>query len=196
MRRSKEDTNETIRLLIETAGQVFTRKGYADAALEDIASEAQLTRGALYHHFGNKKGIFHAVLESVQKRIAERILTESAQSDDVWKQLLLGCRAFVTAAVEPQHKRILLIDGPAVFGWEVWRTMDSQNSVRLLHEQLQLLEREHILQPVSVDALTPVISGALNEAALWIAQQPDEKQALADSMTAVSLMLNGFKRNV
>ncbi|MEF3308744.1 TetR/AcrR family transcriptional regulator [Paenibacillus sp. GYB004] len=194
MRRSKEDTNETIRILIETGGQVFTRKGYADAALEDIASEAQLTRGALYHHFGNKKGMFHAVLESVQMRIAERILTESAQSDDLWDQLLLGCRAFVTAAVEPQHKRILLIDGPAVFGWEVWRTMDSQNSVRLLHEQLQLLEQEHILQPVSIDALTPVISGALNEAALWIAQQPDEKQALADSMTAVSLMLNGFKR--
>jgi len=196
MRRSKEDTNETIRLLIETAGQVFTRKGYADTALEDIASEAQLTRGALYHHFGNKKGMFHAVLESVQIRIAERILTESAQSEDVWEQLLLGCRAFVCAAVEPQHKRILLIDGPAVFGWEVWRTMDSQNSVRLLHEQLQLLEQEQILQPVSVDALTPVISGALNEAALWVAQQPDEKQALADSMTAVSLMLNGFKRNV
>lgn len=194
MRRSKEDTNETIRKLVETAGQVFTRKGYADAALEDIASVAQLTRGALYHHFGNKKGMFHAVLESVQMRIAERILTESAQSEDLWEQLLLGCRAFVTAAVEPQHKRILLIDGPAVFGWEVWRTMDSQNSVRLLHEQLQLLEKEHILQPVSVDALTPVISGALNEAALWIAQQSDEKRALADSMTAIALMLNGFKR--
>jgi AcrR family transcriptional regulator len=192
MRKSKSETNETIRKLIEVARIHFTERGYADSGLEEIAAEAELTRGALYHHFRNKTQLFHVVLESVQKEIAERVETEAAKSDDVWEQLFLGCRAFVTSAVEPQNKRVLLIDGPAVLGPEVWRMMDERHSMRLLREQLQLMEQKGHLKAVSIDAMTHFLSGALNESALWLAQKTDYDQSLEEVMRLLSLMLEGF----
>jgi AcrR family transcriptional regulator len=194
MKRNKEETNETIRKLIEVARNHFTERGYADAALEDIVQEAELTRGALYHHFGNKKGLFLAVLETVQKEVAERVETQAESSEDVWEQLFLGCRAFVMAAVEPRNKRIILVDGPAVLGWEEWRRLDEQNSMRHLQEQLQIMQQQGELKPVSIPALTHILSGALNETALWLAEVPEEKQVLNDSMEVLSLLLEGFKQ--
>ncbi|UHA73532.1 TetR/AcrR family transcriptional regulator [Paenibacillus sp. 481] len=193
MKRNKEDTNETIRKLIEVARMYFTERGYADTALEDIVNETQLTRGALYHHFGNKKGLFQVVLESVQKEVAERVESEAAQSEDMWEQLFFGCRAFVAAAVEPHNKRIMLIDGPAVLGWEEWRKMDEQHSMQLMRSQLQLMQLQGCFAGVSIDALTHFLSGALNESALWIAQMPNSEQSLAESMGVISLLLERFK---
>lgn len=193
MRRNKEETNETINSLIEVARVYFTEHGYANSALEDIAKESGLTRGALYHHFKNKKGLFHVVLESVQKEVAERIETEAAESEDVWEQLLLGCIAFVAAAVEPRSKRIMLVDGPAVLGWETWRSMDEHHSMRLLRGQLHIMEAQGCLKQGSIEAMTHCLSGALNESALWIAQMPDYEQALAETTIIISNMLNGFR---
>ncbi|MDF2662352.1 MAG: TetR family transcriptional regulator, partial [Paenibacillus sp.] len=116
------------------------------------------------------------------------------RSDDVWEQLLLGCRAFVAAAVEERNKRVLLVDGPAVLGWDVWRMMDERNSMRLLREQLHSMNELGCFRPVSIDAMTHSLSGALNESALWIAQMADGVQALEDGMTVISMLLDGFKK--
>lgn len=192
MKRSKEDAHETIVKLVEVARKHFTERGYAESSMEEMVTEAKLTRGALYHHFGSKKGLFQAVLESIQTEIGERVEAEAAQSDDAWEQLLLGCRAFVAAAVEPRIRRILLIDGPAVLGWDAWRRMDEENSMRHLREQLQFMQREGCLKPVPLDAMTHFLSGALNESALWIAQSPDDGQGLEETMTVISHFLKGF----
>lgn len=194
MKTSKaEQKRTTIRKLMEIGREYFSSQGYADAAMEDMVKEAGLTRGALYHHFGNKEGLFLAVFESVQKEIAERVEREAAKSDDPWEQLLRGCLAFVTAAVEDQNRRILLIDSPSVLGWETWRKMDEQNSMRLLREQLHFMEQQGCLKPVSIDALTHILSGAMNEAVLWVAQMPDQEKSLQDVQATISLMLDGYK---
>jgi AcrR family transcriptional regulator len=193
MKRSKEETNETISHLKEVARKHFTEHGYAATVLDEIVKEAKLTRGAVYHHFGSKKGLFLAVLESVQREVAEKVETESAQSKDVWDQLILGCNAFVTAAVEPKNKRIMLIDGPAVLGWETWRSMDEKGSMRLLHEQLQLMHQQGYFESVSIDALTHILSGALNESALWIAQRPNVVESVEETMKIISLLLERFR---
>lgn len=195
MKLSKaEQKKATILKLMEVAREHFSEQGYAHASLEEMVKQAGLTRGALYHHFGSKEGLFLAVLESVQQEIAERIETDAAASDDPWKQLLLGCRAFVTAAVEPRNRRILLLDGPSVLGWDAWRRTDEQNSMRLLREQLQLLQRQGYLRPISVDALTHLLSGAMNEAVLWIAETPDRLQSLEESIAAITLLCEGFRK--
>jgi len=191
MKRNKEDTYETIATLIDVARQHFTAKGYAESSLEEIVADAHLTRGALYHHFGNKRGLFEAVLASVQKEIGERIEHAASQSDHLWEQLTLGCREFVTAAVEPHIRQILLIDGPAVLGWEVWRRMDEENAMRHLREQLQLMQDQGYLKPVPVDAMTHFLSGALNESALWIAQSPNDR-SIEETMSVIAHCLNGF----
>ncbi|MBD0382669.1 TetR/AcrR family transcriptional regulator [Paenibacillus sedimenti] len=188
-----EQKKMTIKRLTEVARTYFSEKGYADASMEEMVKEAGLTRGALYHHFGSKEGIFHAVLESVQQEIAERVEAEAATSEDPWEQLLLGCRAFVAAAVEPRNRRILLLDGPSALGWDVWRKMDEQNSMSLLRDQLHGMEQQGCLKTVSIDALTHLLSGAMNEAVLWIAQMPDQQQSLEETTTAIALMLEGFR---
>lgn len=194
MKRSKEEQKKaTIRKLTEVARAHFSEQGYANASMEEMVKEAGLTRGALYHHFGSKEGLFHAVLEMVQAEIAERVETEAAKSEEVWEQLLLGCRAFISAAVESPNRRILLIDGPSVLGWEAWRRMDAQHSMRLLHEQLQMMQEQGYLRPVSVASLTHLLSGAMNEAVLWISQLPDSQQALREVTESLTLMLAGFR---
>ncbi|MEF3303424.1 TetR/AcrR family transcriptional regulator [Paenibacillus sp. GYB003] len=195
MKRTKaEQKQATMQKLLEVAREHFSEHGYAEAPMEDMVKTAGLTRGALYHHFGSKEGLFLAVLESVQQEIAERVEAEAASSGDPWEQLLLGCRAFMTAAVEPRNRRILLLDGPSVLGWDAWRRTDEQNAMRLLREQLELMRRQGCLKPVSVEALTHLLSGAMNEAVLWIAESPDRRQALEESVAAIALLCEGFKK--
>ena len=194
MKTSKaEQAKLTITKLTEVARHYFSTYGYAEASMEEMVKTAGLTRGALYHHFGNKEGLFMAVLAAVQKEIGERVETEAAKSEDPWEQLLFGCIAFVTAAVEERNRRILLIDGPSVVGWDAWRKMDEEHSMRLLREQLQDMEQQGYLKPVSINALTHLLSGAMNEGVLWVAQMSDQEQALADIQAALSLFLDGYR---
>ncbi|MBB6669078.1 TetR/AcrR family transcriptional regulator [Cohnella nanjingensis] len=193
MRRTQAETNETIRKLIEAARAVFTERGYAPSSLEEIAQRAEVTRGAVYHHFGNKKELFRVVLESVQQEIGERVEREALKRGEPWEQLEAGCIAFVTAAVDPSMKRILLEDGPAAVGWETWREMDERNAVRHLREQLQDMKDQGLLRPVSVEALTHFLSGALNEMTLWIAEANDLPRAMTEIRAVLEGCLAGFK---
>lgn len=193
MRRTKSEANETIQLLLKVARTHFTEKGYANAALEEIADEANVTRGALYHHFKNKQGLFLAVLELVQTEIGQRVEEEADSSEDPWEQLLYGCRAFVATVVEPQNKRIMLIDGPSVVGWESWREMDEQNSMSHLKEQLAFMQNQGMMKTVPVDAMTHALSGALNECSLWVAQMPETDKGIEETMDVITGMLQGFR---
>ncbi|WP_248927348.1 TetR/AcrR family transcriptional regulator [Paenibacillus hamazuiensis] len=195
MRRSKEETNETIRKLMEVARTHFTEHGYANAALESIVQEANLTRGAVYHHFRSKKELFRIVLEDVQREVAERVEREASGSEDVWQQLYLGCRAFLMAAVEERNRRIMLIDGPAILGWEVWREMDKNHSMRLLREQLEIMQRQGCFAKVPLDILTHFISGGLNETALLLANESLRQADMDETMKVVAVFLEGFKQN-
>lgn len=195
MKKSKEEAYETVVKLIGVARKHFAERGYAESSMEEIVAEANLTRGALYHHFGGKKGLFQAVLESVQKELGERVEAAATQSDDVWEQLILGCRAFIAVAIEPEIRRILLIDGPAVLGWEAWREMDEKNSMRHLREQLQLMQQAGYLKRVPLNAMTHFFSGALNESALWIAQDSNDGQPLEETMTVLTHFMSGFKND-
>jgi AcrR family transcriptional regulator len=194
MRRNKEETNETIRILIDVARKHFTEYGYASAALQSIVREANLTRGAIYHHFRNKKELFRIVLETVQQDVAVRVEQEASTSEDVWQQLYRGCRGFVMAAVEQQNKRIMLIDGPAILGWEVWRTMDQNHSMRLLRGQLEIMMQQGHFKTAPLDAMAHFISGALNETALWLAHESVQQAALEDTMKVITLFLEGQER--
>ncbi|MDP4097280.1 TetR/AcrR family transcriptional regulator [Paenibacillus sp. P96] len=194
MRRSRTETTETIRKLIEIARAHFTKHGYANVAMESIVHEANLTRGAIYHHFRGKKDLFRIVLEDVQREVAERVEQEASTSDDPWQQLYLGCRTFIMSAVEERNRRIMLIDGPAILGWEVWREMDNKHSMRLLREQLDTMQNQGSFQGVPLHAMTHFISGALNETALWLANESVHPSALDETMKVLTVFLEGIKQ--
>jgi AcrR family transcriptional regulator len=194
MRKTKEETILTINLLINTAKHHFTEKGYADVSLEDIVQEAKLTRGAVYHHFKNKNGLFLAVFEEIQKEIGEEVEREAMKSEDLWEQLLNGCRAFLNTASRPDHKRILLIDGPAVLGWDTFRLMDQKYSMNSLRELLTGMQDQQLIHVNSIDALTHTLSGAMNEAVLWIAENNDREESIDEVMTVLMALMHGVRK--
>lgn len=195
MRKSKAETTETIHKLIEIARTHFTEYGYANAVLEAIVHEAKLSRGAVYHHFRSKKELFRVVLEDVQREVAEKVEGEASTSEDTWQQLYLGCRAFIMAAVEESRRRIMLIDGPAILGWETWREMDKNHSMRLLRGQLDIMQKQGDFRMIPLDVLTHFISGGLNETALWLANESAQPKALDETMKVLTVFLEGFKNS-
>ncbi|WP_067965632.1 TetR/AcrR family transcriptional regulator [Nocardiopsis trehalosi] len=171
-RTKAQQREETSRALVAAARRLFARHGYAAVALEEITAAAGVTKGALYHHFGSKAGIFRAVVAEVQHEVGERVAAAADAEPDPWDRLVTGCREFLAAGADPEAHRIMFVDGPAVLGWDAWRRIDEASSERHLAEQLAALAEAGIVRgPVA--PLVHLLSGAMNEAALWLAQSPE-----------------------
>ena len=189
--KKTELSSKTTEALLSIARRHFSRYGYSDTSLEKIVSEMNMTRGALYHHFKNKKALFLAVLKQVQEEIGKKIEEISLTSDDLWEQLILGCVAFVELAILESNKRILLIDAPSVIEWNEWKKLDNANSQSALEEQLLILKEARLLADLDVSLISSLISGALNELSLRLAQSDISYNK--DIRNAVTLLLQGFK---
>lgn len=192
--KKEEATQRTTSALLNISRKHFTRLGYFDVSLENIAEEANVTRGAVYHHFKNKKGLFLAVLDMVQKDVAMQIEKEASKSDDPWQQLILGCVGFVNGANAKENRRILLVDAPAALGWDAWRKTDKENSMSVLQEHIDDLKVwGYLHDDVDTKLMTYSISGALNELAL---NYPHHEAIKADDriICTVSQLVSGFKK--
>ena len=163
--------------LLREARPVFASAGYDAAATEEIVGRAEVTRGALYYHFKHKRALFEAVVEEVARTIAEAIDQKAAPATDPVTALIDGARAFLDACLDPAVRRIYLIDAPAVLGWHRWREIDAPHGVRSLREGVAAVLATRPTSGLAVEPLTFLLSGAFNEAALWIAEAKDEKAA-------------------
>ncbi|RVX38033.1 TetR family transcriptional regulator [Nonomuraea polychroma] len=187
-----EQKEHTRRTLLAASRRLFAAKGYGAVGLAEIVRESGVTKGALYHHFAGKAELFRAVLEEVQQEVAARVVAAAEAAADPWDQLKNGCAAFVAAGADPEVQRIMLVDGPAVLGWTEWRAIDEATSAKHLTEALTTLIENGTLPAQPVAPLTRLLSGAMNEAALWLAQStgPDD---LADTQTALSRLLDSLR---
>jgi AcrR family transcriptional regulator len=188
-----EQREQTRRTLVREGRRLFAGHGYAAVGLSQIVAAAGVTKGALYHHFDGKADLFRAVLEQVQGEVARTVTATAEAQDDPWEQLRAGCRAFLAAGTDPDIQRIMLIDGPAVLGWSEWRALDEAASARHLAEALSGLIEAGIIERQPVAPLTHLLSGAMNEAALWLAGSGDEGD-LDDAWAALSRILEGLRR--
>lgn len=186
-------TINTTKNLIAIARIHFSEYGYEKTSLEDIAIEANVTRGAVYHHFKNKKNLFKAVLNLVQYEVGLNVEKEAMTTEDIWEQLILGCVGFVEAATLESNKRILLIEAPNILEWAEWKKMDNENSASLLEEQLLVVKQNGILIDLDVHIVSHMISGALNDLSLFLAESDllDKKQVYE----AIFHLLKGFRKD-
>jgi AcrR family transcriptional regulator len=177
-----ERTAQTRAALITAARRLFGAEGFAEVGAGRVALEAGMTRGALYHQFADKAGLFAAVLEEVEAEIAQRVASAVAGFDpaDTTGMLLAGAGAWLDASTEPDLQRIVLLDGPSVLGWDRWREICLRHTVGLIAALLQDGIDRGSLPPQPVQALTHVLVGAVDEAALYIAQADDMAAARAD----------------
>jgi AcrR family transcriptional regulator len=188
-----EQRAHTRRVLLRTARELFASRGYGAVGLAEIVGAAGVTKGALYHHFDSKAAVFRAVLAQVQQEVAEQVAVAADAHDDAWTQLTAGCQAFLAASTDPRIQRIMLVDGPAVLGWNEWRAQDEATSVRHLADALTALVEQGIIADQPVAPLTHLLSGAMNEAALWLTTSADP-DALHQVWEALSRMLNALRR--
>ncbi|MGX5696489.1 TetR/AcrR family transcriptional regulator [Agromyces soli] len=190
---SKAEQRERTRgEIVRLATRRFAERGYAGVALEELMAEAGLTRGALYHHFGSKQGLFRAVVEGAQAGVAEAVERAATGHGDALDDFLAGCRAFLEASLAPEVRRILLVEGPAVLGWGEWREGDLDTSARLLDEGVAELAEAGVIEPRSLGTVTTMISGALNELAIASADADDPAAEIDEAMLALRRMLGGL----
>ena len=192
--KNEEATYKTTTSLLKIAREHFTKYGYFGVSLEKIVEEGNMTRGAVYHHFKSKKGLFMAVLENVQMDIAKQIEKEALIGDDPWQQLILGSVGFVRSANAKENRRILLVDAPAALGWDDWRKYDQENSMSVLRAHIDDLKIQGFLRDdVDTALMTYSISGALNELALNYSQY----EALGGDeamLHTITQLVSGFKK--
>ncbi|GAB2922176.1 TetR/AcrR family transcriptional regulator [Streptomyces heilongjiangensis] len=187
-----EQRERTRQALVREGRRLFATLGYGAVGLSEIVRAAGVTKGALYHHFSSKAELFRAVLEQVQEEVAERIAETADAREDTWEQLVSGCQAFLTVSTDPALQRIMLVDGPAVLGWSEWRAMNETTSGRHLAQVLGDLIEEGTIAAQPVEPLTHLLSGAMNEAALWLAASKDPGD-LDDTQNALVAMLRALR---
>lgn len=193
-RRTKaEQTEETTAKLIAVARTVFAEQGFQRSSIENICARAEVTRGALYHHFHDKKALFETVFLQVQAEIGVRIAASGATGDGPFESILAGSRAFLETALDPDVQQIVLRDAPAVLGPDAARLADEEHAAHLLRADLVRLTKAEGLK-IDPEAATALINGALNEAALWIAQSPSPQRSLAKALDALERLLTGLRR--
>jgi len=191
-RRRAEEAEETSQRIIAIATRHFATHGYASTSLEAVVQEAGVTRGALYHHFDGKQGLFEAVIRKIQAAIAERTALGSQNAETLWAGFIAGCHAWLAAASDPAVQKILIVDAPAVLGWERWLAMDAEGGASLLRAGLEELRTEKVILDRSTDALFHLLNGAMNQAVLWIARSAEPQRALAEAQTTLEQLLHGL----
>jgi AcrR family transcriptional regulator len=185
-RASAAAAAHTAHQVLVSATELFAARGFAEVSLDDVAQAAQVTRGAVYHHYQNKAGLFLAVAARLQSQVADAVVAAADRAGaDAREQLRAGSHAFLDAITAGTAVRVLLVDAPAAVGWQEWRRLDEANSGRHLREAL----REAGVADDLLDALTAQLSGAMNEAALWIAQQADRPAASKQAHAALDRLL-------
>lgn len=189
-RRSNRERSETTRAeLMAAARRLFIEKGYADTATPDIVAAAGVTRGALYHHFEDKRALFSAVAEAEAKAVADEI--ERAAPDDMppREALIKGGEAYLEAMALPGRTRLLLLDGPAVFGRAGMDEIDGRHGTRSLRAGILFAVRAGDLpQSLPVEAATQLLASAYDRAALSIEKGGDP----AEYRKALALLIDGL----
>jgi AcrR family transcriptional regulator len=179
--------------LLTAALQLFTQRGYAGVGTEEIVAKAKVTRGALYHHFSDKRDLFRAVFERVEQELVERVAASMSRIEDPWELMLSGVAAFLDACEDPAVKQISLTDAPAVLGWQEWREMDNRYGLGLTRAALQGAVDAGVLRPIPVDAMAHLFVAALSEAAFVIAHSETPRKARTEVDEALLELIGGLR---
>lgn len=188
-RASAEDAAATAQRILEVATAHFAAHGYAASSADDIARAAGVTRGAVYHHYRSKPGLFAAVATAQQRMIGEAVAM-ATEGMDAGTALSAGSHAFLDAITQGAAVRVLLVDGPTVLSWDEWRLADADGP----EAELRIGLAEAGIAPALRGALAAALSGAMNELALWLSQRPDDAGSREQAHHALDLLLASVPR--
>jgi AcrR family transcriptional regulator len=190
-RTQAERTEATTGALVDAARELFALDGYAATSLAAVAARANVTKGAVYHHFEGKQQLFEAVFTREVERMATPLVAAYARKKDPWDAFKAGCRAFLDECLDPDVQRIVLLDALTAIGWEQVRRLESP-----LLEMMELGIARAIeagrIAPRPPDPLASFLYGALCETAMIVARADDQKVAHRQAVTEICRILDGL----
>ncbi len=189
--RVAEHASRTQASLVDAARGLFASQGYFATTTEEIVRAAGLTRGSLYHHFSDKKALFLAVFVVIQQELQTRSRGRPAP-DSARERLESGLLGFLQASTTPEIQQVILIDGPAVLGWQVWRGLEADYGLGAIRGLLEDAVDEGAIEQQPLDALAHILLAAVDEAALFIANAADPQGATESAVSAMKSLLKGL----
>jgi AcrR family transcriptional regulator len=187
-RTQRERSESTIASILAVARALFVRDGYTETSLDEIAAAANVTKGALYHHFSGKQALFRAIYEREQHTIIEAVSRAYKREHDAWSGFQAGVAASLTISCRPDVQRITLIDAPAAIGWETMREIEDRYTMQMLERGLQRVIDEGWIEPRPVASLARFLFGGICELAMVVAhsKQPrKDKTQAAKELTRI-----------
>ncbi len=187
-----EHAEATRQALVDSARELFAQRSFAEVPIEEIVRQARVTRGALYHHFRDKTDLFRAVFEAIEEELGQRVGLKALKASDPAKVLEIGCLAFIDECADPAVQRIVLLDGPSVLGWKVWRELDLNYGLGQLVLAVQASMDAGQVERQPVEPLAHLLLGALNEGALTIAHAANPDRTRRQVRAAMARLLRGL----
>lgn len=192
VRRRAEMMEENRLKLIAAARKAFAEKGFAASSMDELTASAGLTRGALYHNFGDKRGLLAAVVAQLDGEMAQRANAIASKAEEGWERFVAAGIAYIRMALDPEVQRIVLLDGPAFLGDpSSWPSQNAclEETRRAVAEMIG----KGILKPVDVEAAARLLNGAALNAALWVAAADDPDERLPKATETFVLMAEGLR---
>lgn len=173
-RRSKTDAEKTRLQLIQAAARLFETHGYTATAVTDICAELGITKGALFHHFKSKKGLFREVWTRLQVNMDHeaRVAATAARSlTDPYAAFLAGCRTYLEWASRSDYQQIVLIDGPSVLNLSGWYEGDHDLGSQNVEAGVRYLSKKGLVAPENIKPMAILLQSALNGAGFALARK-------------------------
>ncbi|MEU5695699.1 TetR/AcrR family transcriptional regulator [Actinosynnema sp. NPDC020468] len=191
--RRVEYSESTRQALVDSAVELFTKRGYAGTSLDEVTKRARVTKGALYHHFSGKQALFEAAFDSVENGFMRKLGEIVSAPGDPWDTAIAGLRAYVRVCLEPSYQRIVIHEAPVVMGWERWREAEEHFSYGLLRTTIGVLVESGELEQLPVETMTRLLFGALSAGASTIAASSEPRKASAEVERTIVRVVEGLR---
>ena len=178
--------------LVKAARELFGEQGYVDTSLDEIVARAGVTKGAVYHHFDGKEGLFRAVFEQVHTEVTDQAAAEFLGPDS-WVALLDGCALWIDAHLDPAVRTIALQDARAVLGWDEVRDIENRFGAVALRGALRKAMHAGVVEQRPLRPLALLLMGALGEGCLYIAESNEPDEARTEVLALITDMLSAFR---
>ncbi|WP_449545170.1 TetR/AcrR family transcriptional regulator [Lelliottia amnigena] len=190
-KRRTETMEENRAKLVMAARKAFAERGFAASSMDELTASVGLTRGALYHNFGDKKGLLAAVVAQMDGEMAQRAKADAAHASDDWERLLAEGVAYIKMALDPEVRRIVLLDGPAFLG-DPAQWPSQNNCLESTRQTIQKMLERGVLKAVDADAAAHMLNSAAMNAALWVAASNDPENALPSIIEVFTQLASGL----
>lgn len=186
-------SDSTRRAILDSASELFCARGYAGTSLDAVVARAQVTKGALYHHWRSKQAVFEAVFEELEAGSVQTISNAVQQHTDPWTRASVGLSTFLDVCREPTYRRVVMQEGPAVLGFERWRMTEKRSTYGLVRDIVSGLLTGDQVDDSLTETFAQVFFGAMRAAGLAVAASDDAERTSAEVEVVIGSVLTGLR---